>query len=363
MHPLLRYDPHALEGGIQLIKLEYFEAEFSCDLVPSKHKWLHFIDTIQYVGDGKDVTICKNDIVVNVKDIKADSLTIIMLKKMKDISTILFLKRPYVQFERFGTKRTEVQINPRFVLKHRYGRPNRTPAHERGWLYAERITVAIRTAAAEAAMFDDVVVSNNKDLVKQLFLWSRELRKAAEMEEKNKGSISRQLNCFQSILAKMKFTVPDNDKLVNGIITDLVRKFETNWKEESRRQIDMSARAREILLRWGCFSEQYVERAGFLESDHFSYFRIKTICRLFFMGVIAPVIGALPFSFEVTSDPSEDVAIGSLWYGVVSSMIPLLLGTSLRHDFARVPFGFHNILQFVLLVLDHGSISCTCNML
>ena len=219
MHPLLRYDPHALEGGIQLIKLEYLEAEstkapvprnqevpkeafgtltgrsilvstshawfhqchpdphgvklrimrkqffprlrerypytqilvfddwhscpqcprptkeendrfrkcmdhmnsiycycdvvlfveaplpklddtvFSCDLVPSKHKWLHFIDTIQYVGDGKDVTICKNDIVVNVKDIKADSLTIDMLKKMKDVSTISFLKRPYVQFE------------------------------------------------------------------------------------------------------------------------------------------------------------------------------------------------------------------------------------------------------------------------
>ena len=34
MHPLLRYDPHALEGGIQLIKLEYFEAESTKAPVP-----------------------------------------------------------------------------------------------------------------------------------------------------------------------------------------------------------------------------------------------------------------------------------------------------------------------------------------
>ena len=59
-------------------------------------------------------------------------------------------------------------------------------------MYAERITVAIRMAAAETAMFDDVVVSNNKDLVKQLFLWSRELRRAAEMEEKEKEEQKRQ---------------------------------------------------------------------------------------------------------------------------------------------------------------------------
>ena len=27
IHPLLRYDPHILDGGIQLIKLEYFESQ------------------------------------------------------------------------------------------------------------------------------------------------------------------------------------------------------------------------------------------------------------------------------------------------------------------------------------------------
>ena len=231
---------------------------FSCDLVPSEHKWLHFIDTIQYIGDGKDLTICKNDIVVGANDTKVPSLSIDLLKKMKETSKILFLRRPYVVV--FEDLDIEV-LNRIPTPNHRYGRPNRTPAHERGWLYAERITVAIRMAAAEASMFDDVVVSNNKDLVKQIFLWSRELRKAAEMEDKKIGSISRQLKEFQSILTTMKFTFPDNDKLVNDIITDLVRQFEMNWKEETRRQIDISTRTRELLLRWGCFSEQYVERA------------------------------------------------------------------------------------------------------
>ena len=245
------------------------------------------------------------------------------------------------------------------MLKYRYGRPNRTPAHERGWLYAERITVAIRTAAADAAMFDDVVVSNNKDLVKQLFLWSRELRKAAEMEEKNKGSISRQLKRFQSILGNMKFTFPDNDKLVNEIITDLVTKFETNWKEESQRQIDMSARAREILLRWGCFSEQYVERAGFLESGNSSDLIGKTLVRMFYMGMIAPILGMVPFAFEVTSDPSEDVIVTSLFFGVVTALIPVLFGAPYRNGFARIPYGYHNFLDVFILTVDHFVVSCT----
>ena len=47
---------------------------------------------------------------------------------------------------------------------------------------------------------------------------------------------------------------------MDDIIQDLVKKFETNWNEETKRQIDMAKRAREILLRWGEFSEQYVER-------------------------------------------------------------------------------------------------------
>ena len=101
------------------------------------------------------------------------------MKKMKESCIVSFLKRPY-------------------------GRPNRTPANERGWLYAERITVAIRMAAAKEDAFDDVVMSNSDgcdDLLTQIFLWSDELRCSARKEKKEKGSISNQLKRFQEVLA------------------------------------------------------------------------------------------------------------------------------------------------------------------
>ena len=75
------------------------ERVYECELVPSEHRWLRFIDTIQYVGDDeKDVTLLrKNDIVVGAKGV--ETLTVVVLKKMKEICKISFLKRPYVAFE------------------------------------------------------------------------------------------------------------------------------------------------------------------------------------------------------------------------------------------------------------------------
>ena len=111
--------------------------------------------------------------------------------------------------------------------------------------------MAIRTAAAKEEMFDDVVMSNSDALSRKIFSWSNELRCSARKEKKEKGSIKNQLKRFQNVLATMKFTFPDNDKLVDEIMRDLVTQFEENWKEETERQKDMSTRAREILLRWG----------------------------------------------------------------------------------------------------------------
>jgi hypothetical protein len=270
----------------------------TCVLVPSEHKWFHFIDTIQYIGgNDKALAIRKNDIAVKMKDEKG-VLQIDTLKKMKETTTISFLRRPY-------------------------GRPNRVLAKDRGWLYAERITVAIRMAAARPEMFDDVVTSNNSDLVRQILSWSEELRTSAKKEKKNPGSISNQLNRFRAVLDTMKFTFPDNDKLVDEIMTDLVRKFENNWNEETRRQNDMAKRAREILLRWGCFSEDYVERAELLcdgkdrEQRQWWY----TPGLILIVAALAPIVGMLPFTFSLERDgvdPSTDIDvlnIMSIWFG------------------------------------------------
>ena len=275
---------------------------FSCDLVPSEHKWLHFIDTIQYLGgnNNKTVPIQKNDIVIEMANVKK-LLTINILKERKVKTTISYLRRPY-------------------------GRPNQTLAVERGWLYAERITVAIRMAAANPGVFDDVVMSNSLDLIIQICGWSNQLRKSARKEKKRKGSIAHQLELFRATLGAMKFTFPNDHKLVNKIMTDLVTQFKDNWDEETRRQKNMATRTREILLRWGCFSEDYVERAELLcdskncTKDRRSWILLGTI-----IGVIAPMIAVLPYVFELKQhgeDPSrEGLVVSSLWLGFIQGYV------------------------------------------
>ena len=119
----------------------------------------------------------------------------------------------------------------------------------------------------------------------------------------------------------MKFTFPDNDKLVDEIMRDLVTQFEENWKEETERQKDMSRRAREILLRWGTFSEDYVERAELL-CDNNDGKRKSWMVLSVLVGVVAPMVAVVPFLFALEKDgeddPSRDALIvSSIWMGCV----------------------------------------------
>ena len=276
-----------------------------CDLVPSKHKWLHFIDTIQYVESGDSdenddgITIQKHDIVVGI-DSKTNDLTIDALKQRKVKTKISYVRRPY-------------------------GRPNQTLAEERGWLYAERITVAIRMAAAKPEMFDDVVMSNSLDLIIQICGWSYQLRTSARNEKKHSGSIKNQLRQFQNTLETMKFTSSNDDKLVKKLIKCLVKRFVLNWKEESRRQKDMATRTREILLRWGSFSEDYVERAELLcdLNDKKRTSRIHLIFIVVFVTVLSPLMAVIWFVIPLEGygvDPSKDktgMLVSSVWLGSI----------------------------------------------
>eukprot|EP00938_MAST-03A_sp_MAST-3A-sp1_P005835 g5835.t1 len=149
-----------------------------------------------------------------------------------------------------------------------------------GWLYAERITVAIRMAAAKKEMFDDVVMSNEDDVYLRVRTWSGALRFAASsVKHERERTIGVMLDAFEAVLYRMKFTVPSDTKLVRGIMHDVVERFKENWQSECDRQMNMAKRAREILLRWGEFSEEYVERAGFLREDHDDSTLFGTILR------------------------------------------------------------------------------------
>jgi len=297
---------------------------FFCDLVPSEHKWLHFIDTIQYLGgNDKKISIRKNDIVIKMRNVKK-ILTINVLKERKEKTTISFLRRPY-------------------------GRPNRRLADERGWLYAERITLAIRMAAARPEMFDDVVISNDSDLVRQILLWTEELRTSAKKEKKHPGSISKQLNRFRDVLATKKFTFLDSNKLVDEIMTDLVKQFEENWKEETKRQSDMATRTRELLLRWGSFSESYVERAELLCDSDDVKDRRSWIFLSLIVGVIIPATSVMPFVFSLEEDgedPSRDgLVVSSVWLGICVSIVGAATIHGCVHAFVNIPLGLHTVLD------------------
>ena len=47
VHPLLRYDPEAMNGGIEVLKLEYFEAKTTKAPVPMKFDWIRCKDNIE----------------------------------------------------------------------------------------------------------------------------------------------------------------------------------------------------------------------------------------------------------------------------------------------------------------------------
>ena len=53
-------------------------------------------------------------------------------------------------------------------------------SHDRGWLFLERITIAIKTATAGAHRFDDIVLSNDESLRTLVYKWMRMLLRAAK---------------------------------------------------------------------------------------------------------------------------------------------------------------------------------------
>ena len=99
----------------------------------------------------------------------------------------------------------------------------------------------------------------------------------------------------------------------------LVNQFTDDWKGEVEKQKTMSKRAREILLRWGCFSEDYVERAELL-CDVIEMMEKKIMDGVEFVGwVVAPMVAVVPFVFALEDDgedPSKDgLMVSSVWLG------------------------------------------------
>jgi hypothetical protein len=153
--------------------------------------------------------------------------------------------------------------------------------------------------------------SNNEDLRTTIYTWARVLLAAAKRDQ-----IGNALEEYKSELTKKRFTRPDDTKLVGELVESLVDKFATRWKEETERQQSMSTRAREILLRWGEFSNEYVKEARLLkqreEEDGWMW---RSFGKIVGLSVFGPLIAVVPFVFKVTDDCVDSLIGHSIWLG------------------------------------------------
>ena len=258
-------------------------------------------------------------------------------------------------------------------LQRPFGRPNTTPSKDRGWLFLEHIAVAIKAAAADKSQFDDIVLSNSEKLRTKIFVWSDQIRYAAQKQK----SLCNLMDEFKSKLETKQFTSQSSFIVAQNLMYELVQQTEGDWDREVEKQTSMSKRAREILLRWGCFSEGYVERAELLfDSKEVGTRKRSWVLLSVILGMIAPMVTILPYSWSlegVGEDPSRDkVLLSSVWLGRIEGYVKYSVCTSrfslsfflcsslyrslsaiLLHAinlaFAKIPIGSHTICACVAL--------------
>jgi len=152
-------------------------------------------------------------------------------------------------------------------LRRPYGRVNSTLNDDRGWLHLERIIIAMKAAAADPASFDDIIMTSSKTLNTKLLRWSNRLRRAARKQISNPQILVEAEKKFKSELEPKKFQFTKDRKIVQELLCNLMKQFKEDWNGEVEKQKTISQRGRDIVMRWGCFSESYVEKAGFLSDE------------------------------------------------------------------------------------------------
>jgi hypothetical protein len=271
----------------------------AADVDLSKYKFFDFVDTIQVSETDSELGPQQFDCIKTCDSNKVDSAS--QLNSLTDTHTLTYLYRPY-------------------------GRPNTIINDDRGWLFLERITIAVKAAAADKSQFDDIVVSNSQKLRTQIFVWAEQLREAARKQKTKSRALRDLLEDFDKELTSKRFSFSSDESVVRELMTKLINQFADDWKGEVEKQNSMSKRAREILLRWGCFSEDYVERAELLcdgkEREQRKWWYMPSI--IVIVALLAPIVGMLPYTFSLEGDgvdPSTDeyiLNLISIWMGFIA---------------------------------------------
>eukprot|EP00938_MAST-03A_sp_MAST-3A-sp1_P000489 g489.t1 len=307
---------------VDLPDLDMTPHSASVDL--SMYTFFDFIDTIQVSETTSKVGPQQSDCILT-----CDSRTIASadeLNKLSDTHTLTYLHRPF-------------------------GRPNTIINDDRGWLFLERITIAIKAAAADKAQFDDIVVSNSEALRNKIFLWTEQLREAARMQKVKPQALRDLLQDFDDELKQKRFSFASDEETVRVLMVKLINQFTDDWKGEVEKQKTMTRRAREILLRWGTFSEDYVERAELL-CDNNDGKRKSWIVFSLLVGFVAPMVAVVPFLFALEKDgeddPSRDaLMMSSVWMSCVIGFAMILLLHATNLAFAKIPIGGHTVCACV----------------
>ena len=273
-----------------------------CTLVPSNYAFGRFVDVTQFHGpESSSLEIKKNDIVVKPSEID-------VLKTTTHKMEISYLKRPF-------------------------GRPNRVHPNERGWLYAERVTIAVKLAMAGEHQFDEILWSNSEEVRSQILTWTHRLLKAAKDSE-----IRMVLYGFKMQLDNKKFTRDNDRKLVEELVQNLVSKFSTNWTQETKRQKSMSTRVCDILLRWGEFSTKFVKESYIVKQDvEEPHWMWRSVGILFCLCVAVPILACIPVTLTRPDDCIDGFFAYIMWLSLVSNIGQISALPSNARFFVGVP--------------------------
>lgn len=237
---------------------------------------------------------------------------------------ILSINNERIQSLEHFKKHESASVLVRFH-KRPYGIPNTIPNNDRGWLLLERVTIAIKTAAARNECFEDIVLSDSEFVRSQIFNMSERLRSAAENSKKKHSNaiLALELKYFESVLETKRFSFKSDKNIVKELLKNLITNFSENWEAEERKQQSMSKRVREILLRWGAFSPTYIRKCRFLTkkpwSEDIQNMYKPILCTVF----LCPMIFSPLFCFDLSDDPLDENEYWkvSLWCGFTFSLV------------------------------------------
>ena len=321
-------------------------------LIPAKHRWKRFVDCVQYAGgeeeEGTDASSKDDD-----KD-ETTSLRISPRDIVRKIDGVPINE---------NVEELESRTIPTTIEFSRcpFGRRNPVPTDKRGWLFLERITVAIKAAAAGKAQFNNIVVTNATNLQCLLAEWTELLRRMAA--NKDRSVLKKSLSYFEKKLTEMIFTFESDLEPCMKMLNSLVTKFADNWEAEVAKQKSMKKRAREILLSWGSFSPQYVETLRLHDKERPAKMYSELLVMFLGMAIVPTALACVLFVLPIDGPPSvgavdNEGSLPSAWSRVGANFVvatSLVVSQNLITDyliatFARIPIGWHSVLRCVLML-------------